>query len=621
MNYMIGCNYWGSKWGTEMWANWDAESVRNDLKTLAQYGVNTLRVFPNWRDFQPLHKLYGCRGEFSEYRLHGKTLMTDEYGLNADCMAHFAMLLDFAKENGIRLVVSIVTGWMSGRMFVPPALEGKNLITDPEALMLQTKFVRGFVRAFRDREEIVTWDIGNECNCLADAGSREAAYVWTSIITNAIRAEDKSRKIMSGMHGLVNRHNDGYWLIEDQAELCDVLCTHPYPSPSIGGEFDPINGLRTSMIPTAQTNYYASVGGKPCMIQEQGSFSCMVGNNDMAADWLRVNLFSSWANGSAGYLWWCAHEQSELAFPPYTWIMIERELGILNVDLSPKPVALEMKRAAEIIKSLPELPAKKIDAVCIANGGNTFWGPAATSYLLAKEAGFDLSFRHYKQYTIPCADLYFFPCAKGWQCMPKQVYDTLLSYVRDGASLCISIEDAQFTDSEKVFGLLSDGMQKRTNKKTVDFNGTPLTVAHKTEYLMRPTTAEVLARDEKGNVIFSRNAYGKGFVYYLGFPMEKMLWDAEGVLTDPEAYPYYKIYQTVAAEVLNKQPIRSTTPDIGMTIHPIDEQNCYAVAVNYSATEKACNFVLGKGWTITEVLYGNSETVTNGEMTVLKLKH
>ena len=66
MEYMIGCNYWGSKWGTEMWANWDAESVENDLRTLAQYGVNTLRVFPNWRDFQPLHKLYGYIGEFNE---------------------------------------------------------------------------------------------------------------------------------------------------------------------------------------------------------------------------------------------------------------------------------------------------------------------------------------------------------------------------------------------------------------------------------------------------------------------------------------------------------------------------------------------------------------------------
>jgi hypothetical protein len=355
------------------------------------------------------------------------------------------------------------------------------------------------------------------------------------------------------------------------------------------------------------------------MIQEIGSFTRMVGNNDVAADWLRVNLFSSWSNGSMGYLWWCAHEQSQLAFPPYTWVMIERELGLLRTDLTPKPAALEMKRIAEIIKALPALPAKKIDAVCIANGGKSFWGPAATSYILAKEAGFDLSFRHYKQHTIPKADLYFFPCAKGWQCMPKENYDTLLGYVRDGASLCISIEDAQLTESDSVFGLVSDGMQKRTNKKTVDFDGTPLTVAHKTEFLMRPTTAEVLAQDEKGNVIFSRNAYGKGYIYYLGFPMEKMLWEAEGMLVDPSANPYYKIYQTVAEKVLARKPVRSQTPDIGMTIHPTDENNCYAVAVNYSANTRPCNFVLADGWQIKEVLYGSAESLAKGEMTVLSL--
>ena len=169
MEYMIGCNYWGSKWGTEMWANWDEKSVENDFLELSKYGVNTLRVFPNWRDFQPLHKLYCYRSAFREYRSYGKELITDEYGLDADCMKNFSTMIDLAKKHGIRLVVSIVTGWMSGRLFVPPALEGRNIINDPEALMLEAKFVRGFVRAFRDRDTIVAWDLGNECNCMADA--------------------------------------------------------------------------------------------------------------------------------------------------------------------------------------------------------------------------------------------------------------------------------------------------------------------------------------------------------------------------------------------------------------------------------------------------------------------
>ena len=98
-----------------------------------------------------------------------------------------------------------------------------------------------------------------------------------------------------------------------------------------------------------------------------------------------------------------------------------------------------------------------------------------------------------------------------------------------------------------------------------------------------------------------------------------MLWEAEGLLVDPEEKPYYKIYQTVAEKVLAKKPIRSLTPDIGMTIHPVDENNCYAVAVNYSAKEKNCNFMLAEGWRIKEVHYGNTDTLTKGEMTVLSL--
>ena len=51
----VGCNYWGSKWGTLMWRNWDKDSVENDLRVLSAHDIRFLRVFPNWEDFQPLH--------------------------------------------------------------------------------------------------------------------------------------------------------------------------------------------------------------------------------------------------------------------------------------------------------------------------------------------------------------------------------------------------------------------------------------------------------------------------------------------------------------------------------------------------------------------------------------
>ena len=58
MDFILGCNYWASNAGTEMWTNWDENAVRKDIKTLSEYGVKYLRVFPNWKYFQPATGLY-----------------------------------------------------------------------------------------------------------------------------------------------------------------------------------------------------------------------------------------------------------------------------------------------------------------------------------------------------------------------------------------------------------------------------------------------------------------------------------------------------------------------------------------------------------------------------------
>ncbi len=64
---------------------------------------------------------------------------------------------------------------MSGRLFVPPALESRNVITDPIAILWETRFVRAFVRNFKDHPAVLAWDLGNECNCLAPVPNAEAA--------------------------------------------------------------------------------------------------------------------------------------------------------------------------------------------------------------------------------------------------------------------------------------------------------------------------------------------------------------------------------------------------------------------------------------------------------------
>ena len=622
-DYIIGCNYWDSAHGTDMWACYDESVIEQDLKELAETDIAWLRIFPNWRDFQPVQILRGWQGSFREYRMTGDRPLSNREGLDEAMLTHFAHFCDTAKRNGIHLIVSLVTGWMSGRLFVPPALEGKNPISDPEALMWQTRFVGGMVRRFKDHKAIVAWDLGNECNCLGRARSRAEAYHWTASIRNAIRAEDPVRPIYSGMHSL-EQTDEGIWCMADQGELTDLLTTHPYPSFEVGGDIEPLNEPRTTVISSAQTEYYAGISGKPAMIEEQGTFSDILGHREIAADFVRVNLFSGWANGSSGYLFWCAEEHLHLKQPPYNWSMVERELGIFDGNRQPKPVARELQRVRQTLCSLPfaELPEKTVEAVCITTRDQAHWPVAASTYMLAKEAGFDLTFRHYDQ-PIPQAPIYLIPSICGWAVLNNEVLQDLLSRVAQGATLYFSTDTGLMTTFETLTGLRSHGIINHTGQRNCKFQlgQTPFTLSFqvKKQLLLENVSAEVLAEDEAGNVVFSRHSYGKGQIYFLAVPVEIFLWDTVGAFMEPEKAPYYQIYKTLAATALKKRLVRTGNPKIGLTEHLWADGSAVAVAINYTSRAQPLSLTCKAGYQL-EPVYGVADEIPPCEAGIYLVK-
>ena len=200
--FMLGCNYWASNAGTEMWKNWDEKAVRRDLEILTKYGVEYMRVFPNWRDFQPIIPLMEGQGKIMEYRLEGDVVPQNPYFLDEEMMNRFLVFCDICEEYNIKLIVGLLTGWMSGRLFIPAALFGKNLFTDAVALLFEQRFIKGFVSRFKDKKCIYAWDLGNECNCMSPSDNNFVSENWTGIISNAIKANDNTRPVVSGMHSL-----------------------------------------------------------------------------------------------------------------------------------------------------------------------------------------------------------------------------------------------------------------------------------------------------------------------------------------------------------------------------------------------------------------------------------
>ncbi|NUQ00651.1 MAG: beta-mannanase, partial [Armatimonadetes bacterium] len=459
--FVVGCNYWASHAGTRMWADWREDVVADDLRRLAEAGQQVLRVFPLWPDFQPLTLLRGGGGQPVEFR-HGEEPLPDtpwgRAGLSAEAMGRFRTFADLAEAHGLKLLVALMTGWMSGRLHVPPALEGLNVLTDPVALQWELRFVREFVSAFREHPAVVGWDLGNECNCMGSA-SHEQAYLWTASIANAIRAEDRSRPVVSGMHSLSPK---GSWRPDEQGELTDLLTTHPYPVFTPHCDQDPINTPRSILHSTAESRLYADLGGQPCLCQELGTLGPVIASEAIAADYVRSCLFSLWANDCHGLLWWCAFDQTELAHAPYDWHAVERELGLLRVDGSRKPVAEAIGQFRKVVEAMPlaALPTRRREAVCILTEGQDTWGVAYSTFALAKQAGFDLEFQYHTE-PLREAELYLLPCLSGHAMISRRRLHELLRRVAAGATLYLSLDTGLPSDFEPLTGLEPQTRQRR----------------------------------------------------------------------------------------------------------------------------------------------------------------
>ena len=610
--FTLGCNYWASHAGTAMWRDWNPEVVRADLANLAAHGLQVLRVFPLWPDFQPIVQLRGGGGAPMEIRLGEDPLPFDpigQAGVSALMLERFAEFCVLAEKAGLKLIVGLVTGWMSGRLFVPPALEGRDPITDPVSLAWQIKFVRAFVSRLGNQAAVVAWDLGNECNCMGNAPSRESAYLWTAGIAHAIRAVDASRPIVSGMHSLGSAVGPAGnpWRIDDQAELVDLLTTHPYPYWCRHTRTDSVAALRTSLHATAETRFYADIGGKPCFAEEIGTMGPMVASDGVSAAFARVNLFSLWANDCRGFFWWCAHDQTELAHAPYDWNGVEVELGLLRNDGAAKPVLHEMAAFRRFLGGLPfsVLPRRCRDAVCLLTQNQDDWAVAFGAHVLAKQARVEIEFRHIRQ-AIPEAGLYFLPCLSGPNCLPRHQWLALLDRVKRGATLYLSLGDGIVPHFNEVAGveLITRAAPARPLVARLS-TGEELPLSGGDDLVFEARGAEVLAtRTDNGSPAFWRHRLGSGMVFVYAAPLEASLTTSPRIF-EQDAPPCWRIYHEVARGCRAPRAFLIESPFLAVTEHSLSDGRVVVVVINHSDSAKTVAAHFSPGFHLADVWRGS----------------
>lgn len=613
MGFILGCNYWASNAGTEMWKQWNSDSVEDDLKILSENGVKYLRVFPNWRDFQPVTPVLTVFGDVLEYRMSNDEKPDNVYYLDHTMMKKFYEFCRLCEKYNIYIIVGLLTGWMSGRLFIPPALVGKKLFSDPIALYFEQLYIRGFVTYFKKEKQIIAWEHGNECGCLDRPESTEQSAMWTAIISNAVKSVDHERMLISGLHNL-NIYDK--WRICDQAEYTDMLGAHPYPFWNAPAKMDKITNLRTLLYPVARSKFYSDISGLPCFIKEVGTMGNSVCSDTNSEKFLKAVMFSAWENGIKGVMWWCANEQLNLNTLPYEFMMCETELGLIDKNRKPKPVLYAMKEFDKFINSLEfELPKLNFDACCLTTHGQDQFGVSFMSYILSKQAGFDIKIA-YADDGIPECDTYLMPSYNGNNIMHKDNYLNLKNKVRNGADLYISYDEGIISEFEELTGLRIENTEHGIFKNKIEINSEEIEFVQNSRLDITVVSAKILISDKYDMPIITKNKYGKGNVYFVSFPIESMLLNK----TNAFVVGYSQIYKLIFKNIINRRPVISNNKELYITNH-YENDILYCVISNYSDVMQNMDLIISNNYKAIEFFNNVENKCKPYESVIIKFKH
>jgi endo-1,4-beta-mannosidase len=613
-DFLIGCNYWASNAGALMWRHFDPQIVEKDIGALSNYGVNCIRIFPNWEDFQPIKKAHKPNTEYNKLspfliRTEERPLLYEKFpesGLSERQVENFKFLLETAKKHNVKVIVAFITGWMSGRLFLPEALNGMNLISDPEAILWQRAFIKDMISEIKHYDNIIAWELGNECNCLDYQVNEKETELWISSIESAIRLADDTRPVYSGMHGA---RVQGPWNLLVQSKYLDMMTTHPYPAFTNYCGIEHIREMRASLHSAAETAYYAAIARKPCLVEEIGTLGPVYLSDEYAGEYFERALFTSLAVGTPGFLWWCAFEQNGLNFAPYDTVTLEQNLGLMYRNHQPKPVIKKLKEVSADLKEIGALPTPQADAVAVLAHATDQWKTAYGAFMLGVQSGRFVDYS-YEEQILKNSDYYILPCIRGASALASFVIDTLKERVLNGAKLLITNAGGFISGFEELTGLKVYGRESVSCKKSFTIGKRSFEIACGSKLLTTAGKAKVLIKDDNGDILLSENKFGKGKVLFFNAPLE----DFYSESYKPEDSGLHEIYNIFFAE---KEKIFAVESDRCMvTTHELEEGKLAVMLNNYD-NNVCLKFRLKDGYQIVKSLH----VETSGDELTFKKKY
>ena len=330
------------------WSDFDRMEVAADFARIAASGLDSIRIFLTWADFQPA---------------------PDE--VERRMLDRLIAVADLAAGTGVALVPTLFTGHMSGVNWIPAwALGGserddrfrvvsngrvdesglRNWYSDPLVARAQALLASEAAGALAGHDAVWLWDLGNEnSNCVIPP-TRSSARGWLRQIVAAIRTADPDARLTLGLH-MEDLENDRVLGPREASEACDVLSMHGYPIYAHWAD----GPTDEQLLPFLADVTRWLAGGRDLLFAEFGLPTFRRGGP--VGDGLRLRNASSLVEeqaaaayteralaalqraGCVGAMLWCYsdYDSAIWAAPPLDLAVHERSFGLWRADGSPKP--------------------------------------------------------------------------------------------------------------------------------------------------------------------------------------------------------------------------------------------------------------------------------------------
>ena len=348
----------------------------------------------------------------------------------------------------------------------------------------------------------------------------------------------------------------------------------------------PLSGRCT--FAAAQTYALEQIGGKPAFIEEHGSRRQEQTSQNGVATYMRTLLWNAWSIDCKAMLWWCAYDQTGMTIAPYNWRQPCVELGIFRRDRTPYPAVTTMRKFIEMQERLPfeSLPRAKTDAVVLTTDSAVIH----SSYILARQAGIMPRFAS-PEGPLPDADCYFLPNAQGRAYLSIERWEELKTKVRDGATLYLSWNDTFLDSMEEVAGVEVSFREKRGGMDVCDFGDFKVEVPYSVKRRFNALTAKTLAKNQNGEGVFFRNAYGKGSVFLFVHNFERTFYESAGRYESDGCRIWAKVLPV-------SRVVETNDRNIFVSEHPFGDGRVGVILVNNSRDRFEGKVKLCDGWTV-----------------------